>query len=86
MKGRNLRNLQKTEHSFTYPFLRSLHQILLENMFFVIGIELNVQFSSFHTVVLMITISQYGRQTQQCFTKPDYRMSLLVDYMFRSIT
>ena len=31
------------------------------------------------------TISQYGRQTQR-FTKPDYRMSLLVDYMFQSIT
>jgi hypothetical protein len=34
--------------------------------------------------IKFISIGYYGRQTQ-CFTKPDYRMSLLVDYMFRSI-
>ena len=47
----------------------------------VAGMAVNI---SFFKCLYMITISEYGSQPQQCFTKPDYKMSLLVDYMFRS--
>ena len=55
----------KKNHTLLRLYIQTLNTFLL--------------FSSFHVVLFMIIISQYGRQTQQYFTKPDYRMSLLVD-------
>ena len=64
-----------------YEFVvKRLPAFRVGNVLSLLPPELSFMFNYF------IPVSEYGRQTQQCFTKPDYRMSLLVDYMFHRET